>query len=167
METTKEKAPILEQVIGGLEKKTNKWIWVYRLGIIVYVILFLVLVCCFYYSPLSSMIDYFILLLIYRYYILGSIVGCRKKELLPMIRNLKVYIKSGVPEMYVESKGEKCYNNLEHKRISKIINLLSIKADDVSFFWENLRKEIDRLPEPRKADYLLELVELEKFFTHL
>ena len=84
-----------------------------------------------------------------------------------MSRNLKVYIKSGVPEMYVESKGEKCYNNLEHKRISHIINLLSIKTDDVSFFWENLRKEIDRLPEPRKADYLLELVELEKFFTHL
>ena len=164
---TKEKAPILEQIIGILEKKMMKAFVMDILGLGIYIILSVALAFYFKFKPSSdlNLIVYFFILMFFTYCIRRMTVMVRKEYLLPMIRKLKVYVKEGVPQMYVESKWGKCYNYLEHKRISNIINLLSIKADDVSFFWENLRKEIDRLSEPRKADYLIKLVELEKFFT--
>ncbi len=190
METKKENLPILEQVIGVLEKKAKKEIFMKKIGMIVYVIL--LLAWSWYFGNLfyrsflgkeseillhiwvqnSFQIALFLsAIVLFGSYLRNKIAIKKKEKLISAIKTLKFFIKKGVPPIAEIIFGEnfgtiKIYFD-EWIRMSRIMDILSQKNDDLIIFREEVHKEISSLSEEQKEKILIKIYELEDFFTYL
>ena len=187
METTKEKAPILEQVIGKLEKEQKKEIFVKKMGIGIYILLLFVwcwsLVELLPFSNVgegdfnlwtqnSFQIALFLsAMVLFGSYLRNKIASKKREKMIAAIEELKKYLQEGVPPFVEIISGEDfgtiiIYHE-EGIRMSKIMEIIPEKNDDLIIFRERFHKEISSLSEEQKKEYLIKIYELEDFFTYL
>lgn len=183
----KEKAPILERVIECLEKEQRKeknlqkvdkifsllslFSWIFFWGRIAFLYFlgegYNFSEGGFWLDPFFQASVFVTIMLFFVLTLRRRAITKKKWKLIPVIRNLKPYLREGVPPFVtIEFGGEDLLMySLEAIRLSYISELIS--EDDMSVFRDKFYREISSLSEEQKEEYLIKLYDLEGFFTYL
>lgn len=182
METKKENLPILEQVIGKLEKEQKKERRFNRLSKTIYIIvisLWSIYICNLIYlafvneaginlwssSSFQTVYSCSLITMLASFY-MKKIIRKKKQKFLIALKELKKYLEEGVlPVAEIVSAEEKLgsikIGVSEREKILKVMELFAEKSDNIINFREKVSKEISSLSKEEKKNYEKKLHSLE------